>query len=372
MRVMSPSLTASRRHGTRSPSEETRGTIISVARQGGACTPASKPTGIATPLSFDWSCHYSWLSAFADRWVMGLKGSKGSASHWDLPDRQCPHCDGIHPLDLPLCVAFCANICPFLHQMADAWGFALAPVVHSWLQDQVRTKGERPLVLLTIYRQLIPHPSQKSVLRGGLPSRRSHLTSIVEAVCTTRRDHPLPEPLPPPLGANPFFVSHVPYSTSDGPPSTPQHLYHPPPPPQCQRQSPSKPPRAGAQSKLPPHVQDTVCLHKKAKRTPAASPRLHLSFVLATSDTLSASHRTLLTWQAYIRPWARPHSRMVHRRTIHGHQLRGVAIQPLYLTSTVCLAPLLPESGVSYNHPSLSLVQPCSCSPPALPPRSPE
>ena len=288
---------------------------------------------------------------------MGVKGSKGSAPYWELPGRQCPHCDDVHPLDLPSCVAFCAIFRPFLHQMADVWGFALAPVVHSWLQDRVSTKGElrsfaRTLVPLTLEKQLVPHPSQKSVLWEALPPRRSRLTSIVKAVCTARRHHPLPEPLPPPLGDNPFLVSHGPYSTSDGPPPTPQHLY---PPPQSQRQSPSKPPRAGAQSEMLPRVQDTVLLHEKVKRSPAAFPRLPPSFALATGDTLSASHRTLLTSQAYIRPWARPQSRMVHRRTVHGHQLRGVAIPPLYLISTAWLAPLLFESGVSYNHPSLSL-----------------
>ena len=79
----------------------------------------------------------------------------------------------------------------------------------------MRTKGElrnfaRTLVPLTLYKQLVPHPSQKLVLREALPSRRAHLTSIVKAVCTTRRDHPLPDPLPPPLGASPFFVSQKP------------------------------------------------------------------------------------------------------------------------------------------------------------------
>ena len=196
--------------------------------------PRHQHTAIATPLSFDWSSHYSWFSAFADKWVMGVKGSKGSAPYWELPGRQCPHCDDVHPLDLPSCVASFATFRPFLHQMADAWGFALAPVVHSWLQDRVRTKGSygilRTLVPLTLYKQLVPHPSQKSVLREALPPRRPRLNSIVKAVCTARRDHPLPEPLPPPLGANHFFVSHGPYSTSDGPPPTPQHLYRPPPP----------------------------------------------------------------------------------------------------------------------------------------------
>ena len=178
---------------------------------------------------------------------MAVKGSKGSAPYCDLPGRQCPHCDVVHPLDLPSCVAFCSVFRPFLHQMADAWGFALAPVVHSWLQDRVRTKGElrnfaRTLVPLTLYKQLIPHPSQKPVLREALPSRRSHLTSIVKAICTARRDHPLPEPLPPPLGANTFFMSHGPYSTSDAPPRhTPTLISAPPPvPTSCTPKAPAR------------------------------------------------------------------------------------------------------------------------------------
>ena len=32
--------------------------------------PRHQHTGIATPLSFDWLSHYSWFSAFADKWVM--------------------------------------------------------------------------------------------------------------------------------------------------------------------------------------------------------------------------------------------------------------------------------------------------------------
>ena len=59
---------------------------------------------------------------------MGVKGSTGSAPYWELPGHQCPNCDAIHPLDLPSCVAFCAIFRPFLDQMADAWGFRLAPV----------------------------------------------------------------------------------------------------------------------------------------------------------------------------------------------------------------------------------------------------
>ena len=121
--------------------------------------------------------------------------------------------------------------------MADAWGFALAPVMHSWLQDRVRTKGElrnlaRTLVPLTLYKQLVPHPSQKSVLREALPPRRSRLTSIVKAFCTARRDHPLREPLPPPLGANPLFCVPRPIQhLGCPPPHTPAFISPPPPVP---------------------------------------------------------------------------------------------------------------------------------------------
>ena len=167
-----------------------------------------------------------------------------------------------------------------------------------------------------------------------------HFYSQSSLHCTPRPPPPqalTPTPRGQPLFCVPRPIQHLGWS----PPNTPALIS--PPPPRSQRQSPSKPPCAGAQSEMLPRVQDTVPLHEKVKRSPAAFPRLPPSFALATGDTLSMSHRTLLTSQAYIRPWARPHSRMVHRRTVHGHQLRGIAIPPLYLISTAWLAPLLPE-----------------------------
>ena len=70
--------------------------------------PRHDHTGIVPRFSFDWSRHYSWFSSFAYKWVMGVKGVYGASPFWDLSDRKCPDCEGQHPLDLALCVAFCS------------------------------------------------------------------------------------------------------------------------------------------------------------------------------------------------------------------------------------------------------------------------
>ena len=164
---------------------------------------------------------------------MGVKGVKGAAPYCELRDRLCPHCGGVRPLNVASCVAFCAPFRPYLHRMANAWGYSLSPSVHSWLNDAQRTKGElrhfaRTLVPRSLYEQLVPHPENKPVLLDALPRRWSTLSAIVKEVCSVRRDKPLPDP-PPPFGANPFFVSHGPYTTSDRPLPERLHIYHPPP-----------------------------------------------------------------------------------------------------------------------------------------------
>ena len=189
--------------------------------------PRHQHTGIHIKTSFDWSSSYSWFSAFADKWVMGVKGVKGAAPHFDLAERKCPDCGHQHPLDLTSCVAFCDQFRPFLHQMADAWGPSIAPNVHSWLRGN-RTKGEmrnfaRTLVPLTLYSALAPDKNLLGALYDALPERNKRLTAVCKSVCLHRESYPLPDPLPPPLTANTFYDSHGTFSTSDRPPPSPPY-----------------------------------------------------------------------------------------------------------------------------------------------------
>ena len=238
--------------------------------------PRHQHTAIITPLSFDWSSHYSWFSSFADKWVMGVKGVHGSVPYWEMPDRLCPQCNATHPLDLPSCVAFCAPFRQYLHQMADSWGYSLAPTVHSWLNDPQRTSGElrnfaRTLIPHSLYNQMVPGPQHKTIVKDALRSRRAQLTTIVKAICSARRDNPLPDPLPPRVGANPFFTSHGPFSTSDRPPVAPRQVYFAPPP--CLNPPHSSPPpnHSEGQSAKPPRVARTPPPTPEQERRPDGS-----------------------------------------------------------------------------------------------------
>ena len=230
--------------------------------------------GIVTRFSFDWSRHYSWFSSFADKWVMGVKGVYGASPFWDLSDRKCPDCNGQHPLDLASCVAFCSTFSTHRARMVDSWGPNVAPQVQRWIQG-LRTKGElrnfaRTLKPVSLYEALTVDSSGKRHLHDALAPRRKALTSVIKDVCSYRKEHPLPDPLPPPLNPNTFFTSHGPYSTSDRPVQRRDHRYHPPSP--IPRSVKPCPP-AGTQG---PKRRRTDALHaqpKKRKSAPAARPR---------------------------------------------------------------------------------------------------
>ena len=115
-------------------------------------------TGISVPLSFDWARHHSWFSSFAAKWVLGVKGIHGAGPFWDVSDRQCSLCDTRHSLDIVSSVAFCDDMKPFLHQIADSWGPNISPVVHQWLTGP-RSRGElrnfaRTLIPVSLYELL--------------------------------------------------------------------------------------------------------------------------------------------------------------------------------------------------------------------------
>ena len=194
----------------------------------------------------------------------------------------------------------------------------------------------RTLVPLTLYKQLVPHPSQKSVLREALPSRRSHLTSIVKAVCTARRDHPLPEPLPPTLGANPFFVSHGPYSTSDGPPPhTPALTPPPPPPPSHNISHPQSPLAPGHKANCPRVSRTQFPSTKKQKRVPPP----FLGYLLP------------LRWQP-VTHFPRLTGPFSHRRLLSGPGLAPILVwciaEPLTVISSAALPFHLSTSSVQF------------------------
>ena len=116
--------------------------------------------------------------------------------------------------------------------MVDSWGPNVAPQVQRWIQG-LRTKGElrnfaRTLIPVSLYEALTVDSSGKRHLHDALAPRRKALTSVIKDVCSHRREHPLPDPLPPPLNLNTFFTSHGPYSTSDRPVQGRDHRYHPP------------------------------------------------------------------------------------------------------------------------------------------------
>ena len=117
--------------------------ILTFTSSGGlkdaVCTPVMHTPYI--PLSFDWARHHSWFSSFAAKWVLGVKAIHGAGPFLDVSDRLCPLCDTRHPLDIVSSVAFCDDIKPFVHQLADSWGPNISPVVHQWLTGP-RSRGE--------------------------------------------------------------------------------------------------------------------------------------------------------------------------------------------------------------------------------------
>ena len=121
-----------------------------------------------------------------------------------------------------------------LERLADAWGPNLSPRVHGWLAGN-RSRGEvrnfaRTLVPKSLFDVLAPDKEQRAFLKSILPERRRRLTAAIKDICLYRREHPAPDPLPPPLTANTFFDSWGPYGTSDRPAARRQHIYHPPAP----------------------------------------------------------------------------------------------------------------------------------------------
>ena len=164
--------------------------------------PRHANTGISLPLSFDWARHHSWFSSFAAKWVLGVKGIHRAGPFWDVSDRQCPLCDTRHPLDVVSSVAFCDDMKPFLHQLADSWGPNISPVVHQWLTGP-RSRGElrtfaRTLTPVSLFELLTASRELKHQVYESLPTRRKALASTIKSACKHRRDRPLPEPLPPP------------------------------------------------------------------------------------------------------------------------------------------------------------------------------
>ena len=191
-------------------------------------------TGIVATISFDSASHYSWFSSFATKWSLGVKGIQGNHPFWDLSDRKCPACDEAHPLDVISTVALCPAMSQHLGRLADAWGPNLSPRVHGWLAGN-RSRGElrnfaRTLVAKSLFDVLAPDKEQRAFLKSILPERRRQLTAAIKDICLYRREHPAPDPLPPPLTANTFFDSWGPYSNSDRPAARRQHIYHPPAP----------------------------------------------------------------------------------------------------------------------------------------------
>ena len=191
-------------------------------------------TGVSLPLRFDWARHHSWLSSFAAKWVMGVRGIHGAGLFWDVSDRQCPLCDTHHPLDIVSSVAFCDDMKPFLHQLANSWGPGISPLVHQWMA-RPRSRGELPnfartLIPVPLYQLLTTSRELKQRVYDSLPFRRKALSSTIKSACKHRRDRPLPDPLPPPLSHNSLSESGGPYSTSDRDPSQKTHLYRTPGP----------------------------------------------------------------------------------------------------------------------------------------------
>ena len=142
-------------------------------------------------------------------------------------------CNGFGPWN-PCKVAFCDDMKPFLHQIADSWGPNISPVVHQWLTGP-RSRGElrnfaRTLIPVSLYELLTASRELKHQVYESLPTRRKALSSTIKSAYKHRRDRPLPEPLPPPLSHNSFFESRGPYSTSDRDPTQKSHLYRPPSP----------------------------------------------------------------------------------------------------------------------------------------------
>ena len=228
-------------------------------------------TGIDKRLSFDWSRNYSWFSSFATKWVLGVTGIQGSSPMWDLSDRRCNVCGSTHPLDAISAVAFCPDMAEFRCRLADSWCPNLSPAVHSWLAGN-RSKGElrnfaRTLVPRSLYDALVPDKSAKRMLTSVLPDRRKKLTSAIKDACSHRRQHPVPDPLPPPLSANTFFDSKGPYSTSDRPAPSRVHLYRPPPPPLPERITP----RPSKSKRRAPRPRTTHT--KKRKTSPPSAVR---------------------------------------------------------------------------------------------------
>ena len=177
----------------------------------------------------------------------------GCSPFWDLSHRQCPVCPKCHPLDIVSSMAFCDDLSSFRERMAYAWGPVLGPVAIRWL-GQPRTKGglrnfAQTLVPKSLYDALMDSSVHRDALRDALKPRRSALTSIIESAGFYRRDHPMPDSLPPPLSTNTFFKSEGPYSTTDRPPPRRDPIYHPSPP-------------------LPPQVQAKPKPKTKRKRQP--------------------------------------------------------------------------------------------------------
>ena len=155
--------TVSRLRYTQSPLLETRESTSLELPKKCLFTPDTSITAYTSKKRFNWSSSYSWFSASADKWVMGVKGVSGAAPHFNLAERKCFDCGHQHRLDLTSCVAFCDPFRAFLHQIADAWGPSIAPNVHSWLRGN-RPKGEmrnfaRTLLPLTLYSALTPDRS---------------------------------------------------------------------------------------------------------------------------------------------------------------------------------------------------------------------
>ena len=93
-----------------------------------------------------------------------------------------------------------------------------------------RTRGQvrnfaRTLIPRSLNNQMVPRPEHKTIVKDALLSRRAPLTTMVKDICSARRDNPLPDPLPPPVRANPFFTSHGPITTSNRPPVAPRQIY---------------------------------------------------------------------------------------------------------------------------------------------------
>ena len=164
--------------------------------------PTHQHTGFHRPTSFQWSTHYSWSSTFADEWVMGVKGMRGAAPHFNLADFQCPDCSKQHPLDLASCIAFCEEFRPFLNRRADHCGPTLAPPAHAWLRGN-RTRCElrniaSRLVPTSLYKTLAPDGESSRLAKDVLPSRGKCLSARCKQACSHREQHSFLDPLPPP------------------------------------------------------------------------------------------------------------------------------------------------------------------------------